>query len=797
MANIRLTANETRFVNSMNNAAGSVGRLSAELNIRLARAMREADNIARNFQQGIGRLGDRIASVGKSLSTYLTAPIIALGVAAGAVYGDIDQLKRGLDVYGISLNEIKKTAKLPGLGLEEAAKSTITFASVKFAADLSSKAVREFGNALVYSGRGKEELAGIATAFAQMKGKGNVMAQEVNQIAERLPMIRDLMQKAFGTSDTEVIQKKGIKADKFLEEIVKQLEKLPRVSGGFKVAMENIGDSLKIGAYEMMNAADKAFGLTTMFNKVSEWIDGIVETFKQLSPEAQRIIFVIVGITAAIGPLLVVIGVFTSSVIPALLTGWSKVRLLLTSINIPLLIAIAAFAFATRQIIQHWDSIKAYLDKTGILDTAIEIINYGLALIGDLVMVFVNFFTGDWSSMWENIKNIAKRAWNGIITVIAESVKLTVKLFRGAVGFFGFDGMAKGADSTIAYIDAVTSSIKATVPESIFTLSKLGAALNALTKPPKTTGGGGGGGIPAPEGLKGLNINELKFIGDLDLKVKEYGTRVLNTIHTVAVSIQTGFREFGLSSFAANKFSNQITETWNKVGMDFTKAGDNLKKKYDALVEKLKMGPAELLKQSSKGLNILVTNSKTQLDQLNDQFDQMFTELQTNLLTNVGSGFGEALGKALTGGGFDMSNIFKSILMTIGDFMIQLGQQMLKMGSLIEVAKKLFGTTPGIGAAIAVIAGGGLLKGLAGGMGNKTPKFANGGLVYGPTMGLMGEYPGARNNPEVIAPLSKLKDLIGSGGGGNIVAGEIRLEGEAIIIPLNRYLKRNGLPTLG
>lgn len=41
--------------------------------------------------------------------------------------------------------------------------------------------------------------------------------------------------------------------------------------------------------------------------------------------------------------------------------------------------------------------------------------------------------------------------------------------------------------------------------------------------------------------------------------------------------------------------------------------------------------------------------------------------------------------------------------------------------------------------------------------------FANGGLVYGPTLALMGEYSGASTNPEVIAPLDKLKSIIGTG----------------------------------
>lgn len=42
----------------------------------------------------------------------------------------------------------------------------------------------------------------------------------------------------------------------------------------------------------------------------------------------------------------------------------------------------------------------------------------------------------------------------------------------------------------------------------------------------------------------------------------------------------------------------------------------------------------------------------------------------------------------------------------------------------------------------------------------KPEAFANGGIVSGPTYALVGEYSGAQNNPEVIAPLNKLKSMI-------------------------------------
>lgn len=68
-----------------------------------------------------------------------------------------------------------------------------------------------------------------------------------------------------------------------------------------------------------------------------------------------------------------------------------------------------------------------------------------------------------------------------------------------------------------------------------------------------------------------------------------------------------------------------------------------------------------------------------------------------------------------------------------------------------------------------------------------TQKFADGGIVYGPTLGLMGEYPGARSNPEVIAPLDKLRDLITpSGGDGGFIA-STHISGRDLAIVLHRH----------
>ena len=52
--------------------------------------------------------------------------------------------------------------------------------------------------------------------------------------------------------------------------------------------------------------------------------------------------------------------------------------------------------------------------------------------------------------------------------------------------------------------------------------------------------------------------------------------------------------------------------------------------------------------------------------------------------------------------------------------------------------------------------------------------FANGGVVSGPTMALIGEYAGASNNPEVVAPLDKLRSMIEPGIARVEVVGKIK-----------------------
>jgi hypothetical protein len=94
---------------------------------------------------------------------------------------------------------------------------------------------------------------------------------------------------------------------------------------------------------------------------------------------------------------------------------------------------------------------------------------------------------------------------------------------------------------------------------------------------------------------------------------------------------------------------------------------------------------------------------------------------------------------------------------------------------------------PVVGSLLAVSAVATVLASLA-----SIPKFANGGLVYGNTIAQVGEYPGASSNPEVIAPLSKLRDILSDTNNG-IGSGTVdfRISGKDLVGVISNYSHKN------
>ena len=138
-----------------------------------------------------------------------------------------------------------------------------------------------------------------------------------------------------------------------------------------------------------------------------------------------------------------------------------------------------------------------------------------------------------------------------------------------------------------------------------------------------------------------------------------------------------------------------------------------------------------------------------------------------------------------------LSELLANALSDIGKALITLA--ITQKLALLSLSNPL--TWPvALAAGIAAVAAGAALKSSlnaksGNSSGGTVQKFADGGIISGPTLGLMGEYPGASSNPEVVAPLDKLKDMIGSGGGG----GTFVLRGQDLLLSVNRAQKASNI----
>jgi len=210
--------------------------------------------------------------------------------------------------------------------------------------------------------------------------------------------------------------------------------------------------------------------------------------------------------------------------------------------------------------------------------------------------------------------------------------------------------------------------------------------------------------------------------------------------------------------------------------------------------EPLKQG--EDYKQAVAGYLIMsmeAGRTAEEIDKLQDKINNLnssaegtaaaFTPLAdvlNNLATNTLVDFGTQIGNLLSGGEFSLDGF----ITMLADAIIEIGKHLLIVSGLFAAVDALFkdpATWPiAIAVGIAAVAAGTALKNSVS-QKNPVSKFANGGIVSGPTMGLIGEYPGAKSNPEVVAPLDKLKDMLGGGGSGQFV-----LRGSDLVLALNR-----------
>ena len=200
-------------------------------------------------------------------------------------------------------------------------------------------------------------------------------------------------------------------------------------------------------------------------------------------------------------------------------------------------------------------------------------------------------------------------------------------------------------------------------------------------------------------------------------------------------------------------------------------------------IEALNLGFEEFTENQMRGLEDTVPLLK-------DYADTWLSMAQTikYALEDVAANALMSFGEALVSGKFDTMGFVTMVIDSFAGMAEQLGRTAIATGLAVEaIAESLKslqgGAAIAAGVALLVLAGAARASVAKLGERGNAPALASGGLAYGPTMAMVGDNRNASVDPEVIAPLSKLKQMMG-GGQQVIVTG--RIQGSDILLSQER-----------
>ena len=163
------------------------------------------------FKQAQAKLNNfskQTAKLGKSLSTKLTAPLVAVGGLAIAQAAKFEKLQTTLNVLTGSAekgakafkNLVKFSAGTP-FQLDQLVKANNTMMGFGISADEAASHLKAIGDIAAVSGG---DLQGITVAFSQVAASGRLMGQDLLQLINNGVPIIDMLSNSMGVAKSEI-----------------------------------------------------------------------------------------------------------------------------------------------------------------------------------------------------------------------------------------------------------------------------------------------------------------------------------------------------------------------------------------------------------------------------------------------------------------------------------------------------------------------------------------------------------------------------------------------------------------
>lgn len=288
-----------------------------------------------------------------------------------------------------------------------------------------------------------------------------------------------------------------------------------------------------------------------------------------------------------------------------------------------------------------------------------------------------------------------------------------------------------------------------------------------------------------------LKIERQNYITEENIKQQEHAAEVLKKQGEEYEKRKAKLKKFNDEQAKITKEGRERALSY----LDLDRAG--IAKATPALRPKPISGPIQSTSKAMSEETRLQRQEqlKQELNQI-DYEERMVKSMEgvnaafNNLSVQGLESFGQALGDILSGQINSFDDFGKALLGSVAQFMRAFGSALIATATASKAFKELLIKDPVLAAAagVALVAGSAIISGMLK-KGPQPTAFAEGGIVSGPTLGLVGEYPNARNNPEVIAPLDKLKGMLKTGDSSSGFVASTTIQGRDLAIVLERYNK--------
>jgi len=843
--NIRIGANIAGLLEGMKRASAAVRGTVLDMNSKLVDSYKRANKEQAVFRGGLIKLGDDLQGFAGKMALVGTLPALFAAGKSYKDFGELEKLERGLIRYGETIEGVREIAKLPNVGVFDAAKNLIGLKAMKMESDLATRSIKAFANAITDAGGSAVDLDPALVNLKQFKSTRNINTVDVRQLGGRIPQTMDALQSAFKTTDAEKLNKimAKIGTDGFIEKFIVELEKIPPAAGGAATAQEQLSDSFLFFSGTIGKGLDSALGITDAIKGLGATLDNLSTNFTNLTPEAQKSIFALGAVVVIMPAIIGAVGGLIK-LLPFLSGGLASIAGAVGLTIGPFLAVAAGVAIATAAIITNWDSIKKFLTETSWWNTFAGITQSALGIITEAFKLVVNLIQGDWTNLGKSLVNILKNAANAIVTTLGGIVKAALGVFSSlTLGLFAifdkdktFGDVGRGVNAAVGSVDKLVNKFKFDVPDAVGFAKK---GLDAVTGTIK------GGEAPVKKLGKAVGetaeayvkMTEAAFkMWQIDLATKWYEEqkalkdKIQGYKELLGVTANLNVELIKLSKPSSSRLGDTTTDGLERAksilgGVADRKTGNTLDG-INAANSKSRI-PGETRLAASLDLNDYF-GGRVSLDKIKAYFEKIpqiagesseaygqrlagfvsktvgasegLGNALRDMVGGVAVGFGEMLGDLMSGLG-GVETFAQKVLGLMASMLKDMGKSLIAFGTA-GIALKVFMKNP-VTALVAGIA----LTAAGQALGNNMTKtaekgsmtaFASGGFAYKDMVARVGDNRNARFDPEMIAPYSKVDKSIkqsikesGGGSGGGWEQTEIVLDGDKMRVILERNQQKH------